>query len=243
MRLLMIALLLPLAAATAACQSKWEKDGTGVTAPGSGATRSYAAAGFTGVDLRGSDDVDVKLGANFAVRAEGDPKVLDQLEIQVVDGVLRVGRKANAGAWFDNDHGAKIHVVMPRLRSAAVRGSGDLSVERAEGDISAAVSGSGNLVIAELRGGAADLSVAGSGDLDISGTATRLTASIAGSGDIDAERLTASSAEVSIAGSGDMTGVVKGAAAVSILGSGNVELTGGAKCTVSALGSGEAHCS
>jgi putative autotransporter adhesin-like protein len=240
MRLLMIALILPL---TGACQSKWEKDGTSVASSGGGATRSFAAAGFSGVDLRGSDDVDVKTGANFAVSAEGDPKVLDQLRIEVVEGVLRVGRKDNDGKWFDNDKGAKVHVVMPRLTTASVHGSGNLNVERAEGDVSAVVAGSGNLVIADLRGGAADLSVAGSGDLDVSGTATRLTASIAGSGDLDAQGLTASSAEVSIAGSGDITGVVKGAAAVSIVGSGNVELTGGAKCTVSAVGSGEAHCS
>ena len=239
MRLLMIALLLP---ASAACQSKWEKDGTSIASSGSGATRSYAASGFTGVDLRGSDDIDVKIGSNFSVSAEGDPKVLDQLEIQVVDGVLRVGRKENTG-WFDNDKGAKVHVVMPRLSMAGVRGSGNLSVERAEGDVSAVIAGSGNLVIADLRGGATDLSVAGSGDLSASGTTTRLTASIAGSGDINAGGLTASSAEVSVAGSGNVKGVVKGGAAVSIVGSGDVELTGGAKCSISAVGSGEAHCS
>jgi hypothetical protein len=240
MRLLMIALLLP---ATAACQSKWEKDGAGVASSGAGATRNYAAAGFTGVDLRGSDDVDVKLGANFAVTAEGDPKVLDQLEIQVVDGVLRVGRKSSSGNLFDNDKGARIHVVMPRIASAGVHGSGDLTVERAEGDVSAVVAGSGNLAIADLRGGTTTLSVAGSGDLDAKGTTTKLAASIAGSGDIEAGGLTAGSAEVSIAGSGSMTGKVTGGAAVSIVGSGDVELTGGAKCAVSQVGSGEAHCS
>lgn len=240
MRLLMIALLFSL---TGACQSKWEKDGTSIAASGTGATRSFAATGFTGVDLRGSDDVDVKIGANFAVTAEGDPKVLDQLEIQVVDGVLRVGRKDNAGNWFDNDKGAKVHVVMPRLSMAGVRGSGNLTVERAEGDVSAAVAGSGDLVIADLRGGAADLSVAGSGNLNAAGSATKLTAAISGSGDIDAAKLTAASADVSVAGSGNVKGAVKGEAAVSIVGSGDVDLTGGAKCTINAVGSGEAHCS
>lgn len=247
MRLLMIALVAPMMATTAACQSKWEKEGSAgssIAPSGPGATRTYAASGFTGVDLRGSDDVDVKMGNAFSVTAEGDPKVLDQLELQVVDGVLRVSRKDGNGKWFSHDdRGAKIHVVMPKLASASVSGSGNLAVERAEGDVSAAVSGSGNLDIADLRGGMTKLAIAGSGDLTAKGTTEKLAASIAGSGDIDAKGLTANSAEVSIAGSGNMEGAVKGGAAVSIVGSGDVELTGGAKCAVNALGSGEARCS
>ncbi|HEX8300789.1 head GIN domain-containing protein [Sphingomonas sp.] len=240
MRLLMIALL-PLAAG--ACQSKWEKEGASIPASGPGVTRTYAAAGFTGVELRGSDDVDVKMGSAFSVTAEGDPKTLDQLEIQVINGTLRIGRKDHKGQWFGHDRGAKVHVVMPKLSSASLGGSGELTVERAEGDVSAAVSGSGNLIIGELRGGTSTLSVAGSGDLNATGTTEKLAASIAGSGDINAGGLTANSAEISVAGSGNMHGLVKGSASVSIVGSGDVELIGGAKCSVSSVGSGEARCS
>ncbi|RYY26292.1 MAG: DUF2807 domain-containing protein [Sphingomonadales bacterium] len=242
MRLLMIAML-PLLASTAACQSKWEKEGESIPSSGPGATRTYAATGFTGVDLRGSDDVEVKMGATFSVTAEGDPKMLDQLEIQVVDGTLRVGRKDHSGKWFDNDHDVKVRVVMPKLAKASVGGSGNLTIERAEGDVSASVSGSGNLDIADLRGGLSTLSVAGSGDLNAKGATEKLAASIAGSGDIDAGGLTANSAEVSIAGSGNMKGIVKGGAAVNIVGSGDVELTGGAKCAINTVGSGEVRCS
>lgn len=244
MRLLMIALL-PLTAG--ACQSKWEKEGGGggnVQSSGPSVSRSFAATGFTGVELRGSDDVDVKTGATFSVTADGDAKTLDQLEIAVVDGTLRIGRKdRQGGPWFDNDHGAKIHVVMPKLASAAVGGSGDLNVDRAEGNVTAAVSGSGNLSIAQIAGGLTTLSLAGSGDLSVKGTTEKLAASIAGSGDIDATGLTASSAEISVAGSGNVKSVVKGGAAISIVGSGDVELTGGAKCAISSVGSGEARCS
>lgn len=236
--LLMIALL-PLAA----CQSNWEKKGDAAQASGSGATRSFAASGFTGVELRGSDDVDVKTGQNFAVTAEGDPKVLDQLDIRVVDGTLRVGRKDSKDGWLGNDHGARVHVVMPKLTAAAVGGSGNLAADRGEGDFAGSVSGSGNLTIADLRAGNADLSIAGSGDMNIAGSASKLSASVAGSGDLDAKRLTAASADVSIAGSGNVLGTVKGPASVSIVGSGDAELGGGAKCSVNAVGSGEARCS
>jgi hypothetical protein len=237
MRMLLIVALLPLAA----CQSNWEKQGQAAQASGGGASRSFAASDFTGVDVRGSDDVDVKTGQKFAVTAEGDPKVLDKLDIRVVDGTLRVGRKDDK--WFGNDHGARVHVVMPKLTAAAVSGSGNLTADRAEGDFDGAISGSGNLSIADLRAGSADLSIAGSGDLTVAGSASKLSASIAGSGDIDAKRLPTSSADVSIAGSGNVLGTVKGPASVSIVGSGDAELGGGAKCSVSAIGSGEARCS
>lgn len=239
MRMLLMIALLPLAA----CQSNWEKEGEAAQASGTGASRSFAASSFTGVEVEGPDDVDVKAGQKFSVTAEGDPKVLDQLDIRVVDGRLRVGRKDAKGKWFNNDHGARVHVVMPRLTSAAVSGSGDLTAERGEGDFNGAIAGSGNLTVADLRANAADLSIAGSGELSVAGSASKLSASIAGSGDIDAKRLTTASADVSIAGSGNVFGTVKGPASVSIVGSGDAELGGGAKCSVSAVGSGEARCS
>ncbi|WP_404335558.1 GIN domain-containing protein [Sphingomonas sp. MMS12-HWE2-04] len=216
MRMLLIAATLPLAA----CQSNWEK---GETAPasGSGASRSYTATGFTSVDLRGSDDVDVKIGNAFSVSAEGDPKALDELDIRVYDGALRVGRKQGSSG---SDQGARVHVVLPKLTSASTSGSGDLDLSGIQGD-------------------ALDLAIAGSGSIKAAGTIAKLDASIAGSGDIDATGLPASSADISIAGSGNLTGVVKGAASVSLVGSGDVTLTGGAKCSVSSVGSGDANCS
>lgn len=238
MRLLLIAALLPLTA----CQSNWEKQGSEAPASGGGATRSYAASGFTTVALEGPDDVDIKAGPSFAVTAEGDAKVLDQLDVGVVDGALKVGRKGN-GRWLDSDKGVRIHVTLPRLTGAVVAGSGDLSADRAEGDFDGAVAGSGDLKVASLAANKASLSIAGSGDMTVAGSAAQLSASIVGSGDIDAAGLTAGGADVSVAGSGNVRGTVKGQASVSIVGSGDVELGGGARCTINAIGSGKARCS
>lgn len=242
MRLLLIAALMPVTA----CHASWEKEGSApqgnaATSSGSGASRSFAASDFTGVELRGSDNVDVKQGSAFSVTADGDPKVLDVLDIRVVDGTLRVSRKPNSNVW--SRQGARVHVVMPKLTSATVSGSGDLAAERGEGDFHGAVAGSGNLDIGALSAGAADLSVAGSGDMRVAGTAGKLNVSLVGSGDMDAARLTSTGASISVTGSGSMKGMVKGDASVTIAGSGDVELTGGAKCAVSKVGSGDASCS
>lgn len=236
-------LVLALLPAATACHASWEKDGQTVKPSGVDATRTYEANGFTKVDLRGPDDIDVKNGAQFAVIAEGDSAVLDELEIKVIDGTLRVGRRDHSGFSMSSDDGVKVHVTMPRLEGASVSGSGDMTIDKAEGDFKGAIAGSGDLGIASLAANDADLSIAGSGNLTVAGTASRLKASIAGSGDIEAGKLTASAADISVVGSGSMRGVVKGGASVSIAGSGDVDLTGGAKCSVSAVGSGEAHCS
>lgn len=241
MRALALIALLPLAA----CGGGSDRDGPVASSSGdagrAAASRSYDAAGFTGVELRGSDDVDVAVGEGFAVRAEGDARALDRLDIRVVGDRLRIARR-NDGNWFSNDGSAHVYVTMPRITSAGVSGSGDMTVARAEGVFSGAISGSGNLRLTEVAAESADLAISGSGDLSAAGRTGQLRASIAGSGDIDAEGLTATGADVSIAGSGDVRATVNGNASVSIVGSGDADLGRGARCSVSAAGSGSARC-
>lgn len=233
------AAVLPLAA----CNFANGMSGDVVQPSGSGTTRNFDVAGFTGVSLRGADDIEVKTGPSFAVSAQGDSALLDRLEIRKDGDTLRIGRKDGDWKW-GGDKGAKITVTLPKLLSASVAGSGDMTVDRAQGDFDGSIAGSGNLSIAQLTGGKADLSVAGSGDLRVAaGQANEIDASIAGSGDIDAPALKAVRGDLSIAGSGNIRAQVTGEADISIVGSGNVELTGGAKCSVSKMGSGDARCS
>lgn len=250
MRAALIALaLLPLAG-TAACHASWEKDGKnghdGVKPSGVTAKRSYDAKDFTKVELRGPDDIDITNGAQFAVSAEGDSAVLDELVVQVVDGTLRVTRKEHRGfSWGNNDgdHGVKVHVTLPKLVGASLTGTGDMKIDKAEGDFHGAITGTGDIDIAALAATDTDLSITGTGNITVAGTGNRLNASIRGTGDIDASKFTAGSASISILGPGSLKGNVTGGASISIAGPGDVDLTGGAKCSISATGPGEAHCS
>lgn len=210
---------------------------------GSGGTRTFDVSDFSGVALLGADDVEVRHGAAFAVTASGDSALLDRLEIRRDGDTLKIGRKKGDWEWGGDD-GAKITVTLPRLTAAAVMGSGDMAVDRAEGDFSGSVAGSGDLKIAQLGGGRAGLSIAGSGDIGVgAGQASEISAKIAGSGDIDTSGVRAASGNISIAGSGNVRAQFTDAAKVSIVGSGDVEVTGGAKCQVSQLGSGSVRCS
>lgn len=240
MRNLILLALLPLAA----CGNAGDDDGQpGVPAQGSGATRTYAVSDFTAISLRGSDDVDVRVGPGFTIRAEGDPKVLDRLKIEKVGDTLRVGRISSSGInWGDHGH-AKIFVTMPRIAEANVAGSGDMSVDRVEGaHFEGNTAGSGDLAVKLLTVDQAKLAIAGSGTISVAGTAKTLNLSIAGSGDVHGDELRASSADISIAGSGSVRAKVEGSAKVSMMGSGDVDLGGAARCQVSKMGSGTVRC-
>lgn len=239
MRGLWVLAVLPLIA----CSAGNAESGETVEPRGAGPSRDYDVAGFTAVSLRGSDDVQVRVGPTFSVRAQGPEEVLDRLEIRRDGDTLLVGRKRDAGGWWGGSEGATVFVTMPSIAAATVAGSGDMAVDRAAGPrFRAAVAGSGNLSFGDLRVEDAELSLAGSGDLTGAGTARRLAVKLAGSGDVDARQLTASEANVSLAGSGDVRATVNGPVNVNLVGSGDVELGGAARCTISKRGSGEVRC-
>ena len=241
MKLLALGLLIPLSACSFSSSS--DAKGTAIPAQGSGAARTFQVADFTGIALRGSDDIDVRVGTGFSVRAEGASEDLDKLRIGRDGTMLDVGRKPNTGMNWGKGGKVRVFVTLPRLVEADVAGSGNMTVDRIEGGAFAGgIAGSGNLRIAALQVENADFSIAGSGDAIAAGTAKALKIEIAGSGSVDGSKLRAQSASVEIVGSGDATAVVDGSAKVDMIGSGDVDLGPNARCTVSKMGSGTVRC-
>ncbi len=237
MRTILMAALLPLAA----CGNMGDDDGGGIQGTGSGDARSFAVADFTRVDLAGSDDVDVRVGPAFSVRAEGKSDVLDRLKIEKDGDTLKIGRR-NGGGFFQNGS-AKVFVTMPAIAGANLAGSGDLTVDRAQGDtLKARLAGSGTMTFAQIAVGRADFAIAGSGDIDVAGSARELGVSIAGSGNVEGKDLSAERADVKVAGSGNVTARVKGPATVRAFGSGDVDLGPDARCDSKDVGSGDIRC-
>ncbi|PAX07903.1 head GIN domain-containing protein [Sphingomonas lenta] len=239
MRILGLLVMLPLIA----CSAGKAESGEAAEARGRGPTRDYDVSGFTAVNLRGADDVEVRVGPGFSVRAQGPEEELDRLEIVRDGDTLQVGRKRGSGWNWGKSEGVTVFVTMPSIAAVGLAGSGDLAVDRVDGErFKASLAGSGNLSLGALRVEDAELSLAGSGDLTGAGVARRLAVKLAGSGDVDARQLTASEAVVSLAGSGDVRATVNGPVNVNLVGSGDVELGGDARCTISKRGSGEVRC-
>lgn len=240
MRALMILAALPLMACS--IDFDGDDDGPGIAGTGSGNSRTYQAADFSKVALAGADQLDVRIGNAFAVRAEGDPEVLEYLRITKDGDTLKVGRRNRAGFSWGDRH-AKVFVTMPRIAGGAVAGSGDITIDRVPGgSFSADAAGSGTITVAAMAAEDVDVDIAGSGRFRAAGTARKFEANLAGSGKVDAPGLKATGADISIAGSGAVTLAVTGDAKVSIMGSGDVDLGPQARCKVSKMGSGNVRC-
>lgn len=210
-------------------------------------SRNFVLSDFDEVVLRGADDVNVVVGKAFSVSATGPEAELDQLEIFVEKGALKIGRKSNASwhiGWLrKNGRDVKITVTMPAIRAAKLAGSGDMSVNTAIADgFKASVAGSGGLKVGHVEAKSVALSVAGSGDVEIAGKTGSIDISGAGSGNVKAGALEAETADISLAGSGNVDARATGSASISIVGSGNVAITGTDNCKTSKLGSGSVTC-
>jgi Putative auto-transporter adhesin, head GIN domain len=208
-------------------------------------SRTFAVGAFDAVSLEGSDDVHVVHGPATSVVAEGSPATLDKLDIHLDGRTLKIARKRSSwGMSWSKDKGALVTVTVPSIIAAAVAGSGDMSIDRVDGDaFDASVAGSGGLRLAAIAVKRAKLSVTGSGDLMAVGTADDATLSTAGSGDIDAVRLASRRVTISAIGSGNVEAAASEGATISIAGSGDVNVRGTDKCSISKVGSGEARCS
>ncbi|WP_070156667.1 head GIN domain-containing protein [Sphingobium phenoxybenzoativorans] len=199
---------------------------------------------FTRIQSTGPDNVIVSVGKDFAVKADGSDRALKVLEIKVVNGELRIGRREGWANMFGGmDEGATIHVAMPAINGVGLTGSGDVDVDRAQGSgLDLSLTGSGNLKIGAAKVGALTADVTGSGNIALTGTADSAKLSSTGSGDVDGKGLKAGRASVSVLGSGNVGLASDGPVDISIMGSGDVDVKGRAQCKVSAMGSGEAHC-
>lgn len=228
-----------------ACNMSADAQGSAPREGGGSATqRSFDLAGFDAVGLSGSPDVVVTVGGPHAVRAEGDAELLDRLDLRVDGGTLKIGyKKGNWSMNWGSRPKTTIYVTVPALRAASVAGSGDIRVDRVQGDsFEASVAGSGDIDIAQMQVGGANFSIAGSGNIRAKGAAQNAAASIAGSGDIDVGALQSRTASASVMGSGVVRIAATETANISIMGSGDVYVNGPARCTISKRGSGEVHC-
>lgn len=231
-----------LALTTAAC-SREAGHGSRESAPQS--AQDWAALkGFTAIDATGPDNVVVTIGKDFAVRAEGDPKAIERLDIKVKGDTLEIGRKSD-GLWGGgySGKGATVRVTMPAITAAELTGAGDFDLDRAEGDaLDISLTGAGDVRIGTVKLTRLTVDITGAGSMKVAGAADEGKLSLTGAGDINGEGLTLGKADVSLLGAGDIDFASDGPVAISIMGPGDVTVKGKAQCKTTGVGPGEAHC-
>jgi len=210
--------------------------GTAIAQP---ADRRFDVRGFDAVDLASSDTIRILPGNAFSVTAEGDPRAVETLAIDVRDGTLRVGRTLGRHA----DRGAILTVAMPAVRAMTLSGSGAIDAGGLGGErITARLSGSGQIRLPDLHAHQVRLVLDGSGSITAGGRADRVGIDLGGSGRVQAGTLATPSLAVALGGSGSVSATASAAASIRAGGSGSVRVSGHPTCAVTKSGTARVTC-
>jgi hypothetical protein len=153
--------------------------GSGVQGSGIAATQTRAVARFSSLDLAGSNNVTVVVGAPQSVVVHADSNLISHVTTQVVAGSLVI---ADTGS-FTTRTPMSVEVSVPSLTALNLSGSGQLSVTG-------------------IKASRLTVTVSGSGLLYAAGTATRLDVTLSGDGMVQLSQLTASEVLAVVTGSG-----------------------------------------
>jgi len=146
---------------------------------GAAATQNRTVAGFTSLDLAGSNNVTISVGRPQAVVVHADSSLINQVTTDVVAGTLVIGDTGN----FTARGPMSVDVSVPSLTALSLSGSGQISAT--------------GISTPQLT-----VTISGSGQLSAAGTATRLDVAINGDGKAQLSQLTARDVQAVVSGSG-----------------------------------------
>jgi hypothetical protein len=152
---------------------------SGVQGSGVAATQTRAVAAFSSLDLAGSNNVNVIVGAPRSVVVAADSNLISHVTTRVVAGALVIGDTGS----FTTRTPMSVDVSVPSLTALNLSGDGQISVT--------------GISASQLTA-----TVSGSGLLSATGTATRLDVSVSGDGQALLSQLIARDVRAVVTGSG-----------------------------------------
>lgn len=222
-------------------------------------TRTVSAQ-VTQIELSGPIDLTLRQGAIASMKVSGEKRFLENVGTTESGKTLSIGPR---GMLLHHKQPLQVTLTLPSLDKLDLRGSGDSEVNGFSGDkvqvhlsgsgtlkfngrykdVTASMSGSGDL---ELNGGdrsdKVEVTLAGSGRMTVVGQCKQFKAELPGSGDLDAEHLAAQAAEVTLSGSGTVVVQALRTARVDLKGSGEVSVLGNpSERIINKTGAGDVH--
>jgi hypothetical protein len=189
-------------------------------------TQSRDLKGYSKIHLRGSLDLEIEEGSQYAFTLEAPERQQDVYRTEVKGDTLEISVKSG---FHMNLGEARARITLPELDGLQIDGSGDAKIRSLSHvhDVEIEIHGSGDV---DLSGSAAKLAVSiqGSGDVTLQGgSAQALDVRTSGSGDVDAKRYSAKVVNAHTSGSGDVSVTVDGGPAdFSTNGSGDIDWWG-----------------
>ena len=153
-------------------------------AAGPPVTQQRAVNAFHSVDLRGTADVTVAIGAGPSLAITADAETLKNTTASVRNGVLVIDNEPN-WHWLGTSGKVTVQISTPTLNSLSINGAG-------------------NVVVSGASGSGLALALQGAGNIKASGQTSALNARINGAGNMDLSRLVAGDATVAVNGTGSL---------------------------------------
>ena len=182
------------------------------------ATASRPVSGFTKVELSGTGELTIEKTGTDSLTISAEDNILPRLTSEISGDTLTLGTEPNTS----------IVPTKPITYSLTVK---DLT--------GLAVSGSGNIQVANLTAAALSIKISGSGTITAGGTVNDQDLEISGSGHYRAEQLTSKTVKAAISGSGTAGVVATDALDVKISGSGTLTYSGNPQIKQEISGSGK----
>ena len=201
-------------------------------------TRSFDVSSISGLDLSGSSDVILQRGQTQSLEIEMPADVFEDLELEVISGVLHVDLKG----CYVNGFTQNIYLTITEpLSSIDVSGAatvlGEGSIE-ADSKLDIDISGSGEIDL-DLMAQEIETNISGSGEVDLRGIASEHQLRVSGSGDLKAFDLKTEEYQINVSGSGFAEVFATESLDVKVSGSGDVIYRGNpASITTDISGSG-----
>lgn len=172
------------------------------------AERRYSTGNFDTVRVYGDFDVVIERAQGLSVRAEGDPLLINRITVRNSGKTVTIReRNVSISAPIFDDRIAKgrkrlkIYITAPAMRAVSYQGSGDLIVADLRGEkTSVSVKGDGNALIQNVESDILVSSLNGRGVMTISGIVGTHRAAMRGYGGLDAAGLASISTNITAEG-------------------------------------------
>lgn len=176
-------------------------------------TRTFDLRGFTAVEASAGVDVNVRLGEDYSIRAEGDSEALDRLRLDLDGDTLEIGRVNDRGFFsFGRKWSVAVYVTAPSLTGAGASSGADLTVT--------------GIDASEFK-----VSVSSGADATLSGTCGTIKADGSSGADLDARELKCSNAVAGVSSGADLTLYATDSVEADASSGGDITVYGGAKNT------------
>jgi len=194
--------------------------------------------GFSTIGFGIAGNLYIEIGPKFSVILEGDKDDLEDVVTEVIGDRLQIKHER----WrFNLRERVDIYITMPELEGLGVSGSGKAEVldDIRTNDLDLSVSGSGNIITADLIVENLDCNISGSGNIRLGGgNAKDAEVSISGSGNFDGDEMKAETMEVNVSGSGNCHCHATGSLEARVSGSGHITYSGDPRIDARVSGSG-----